>query len=379
MASVLPTVSYGSPFSRISDPKIADAFIDELVAKAREQGNASPLLRHHLTVFFYLIGVPKDRKKARTERILEQLHDQALSPEQARLASGMRSKLRSLLEQDGLLTKPEFSVAAGEGPWRDYVTKPIRISRPTDDVNQLVQVAIDHRADAERRGGEIVLVWTKKNQQMCIERIGLEGTPKKIGADFTGFPKAFAGVQLAFSDDATFVASETSGFSVLSGDEVEVYGEKQGVPAAEVDRLAWCDGRLYVAYRDAFASFDPVKKSFELIASSISVEPRNALDGRGSFFINAMLADEKHSCLWFNVQDNALPRVPTACGDSIRRRISLNNLERSKLACRGAIRDAGASQHSAGRRAARPALGLDRAGEVPRLQVERLRPAQTAE
>jgi hypothetical protein len=111
------------------------------------------------------------------------------------------------------------------------------------------------------------------------------------------------------SPGATFVASDTPGFIMLRPDDYEVINEAQGAPASEVFRLAWLNDRLYIAYRDALASFDPKSRSFQLIASSITVEPRNPLDGRGSFFVLGMFSDEVNNCLWLEVQDNVLPRA----------------------------------------------------------------------
>jgi hypothetical protein len=282
----------------------ADAFIDRLIAQAKADGSDAALLRFPSSTHFYAIRLPKERKKERIEALLARLDSKSSQLE----SINMRNVLVAHLEQEGLVKKPDFSVADGEGPWQHYVTRAIVLRKPADAF-QLVEVVVDERPEASELGGEIVLVWTKPHGKMHLQRVPLlGGAATTIGGAFTGFPKPFLGVQLAFSKDATFVASDAPGFTVLRDDEIKVYDEQAGAPSSDVHRIAWCNDRLYVGYRDALACFDPREKTFELIASSLAIEPRNELDGRGSFHVNAMLADETTGNVWFNVQDNALPR-----------------------------------------------------------------------
>jgi hypothetical protein len=135
------------------------------------------------------------------------------------------------------------------------------------------------------------------------------GAPRRFGPGFPGQPAPFRGVQLAAGPDAIFAASGAPGIVTVRAEGMYVAGEQQGAPATEIFSLGWYKNRLYVGFRDAFASFDPATKTFRLLASSISVEPRNDVDGRGSFFVTQILPDEQHDCLWLCIQDNALPRA----------------------------------------------------------------------
>jgi hypothetical protein len=168
-------------------------------------------------------------------------------------------------------------------------------------------VYVDRRADARRRGGELILVWNRYSERLLIERVGLAGgTPVTMGPVIRGFP--FRSIHVAVSPNEIFVGSSPRGITILRKDSFEVFTEEQGAPSNEVWSLAWWKDRLYVALADAFASFDPQTKKFQLIASSLSVEPRNPIDGRGSFFIRELWADETNECLWMSIQDNAAAR-----------------------------------------------------------------------
>ena len=142
---------------------------------------------------------------------------------------------------------------------------------------------------------------------MLLQRLYLpDGTLHTITP---AFKFASDGFQVIDSPDAYFVKSRDGGFAVVykGSQVVEIFTETEGAPSNNVLCMAWLKDRMYIVYRDAFASFDPKTKSFELLASSVSVAPRNLIDGRGSFFIMSIVADKTNDCLWMNIQDNSLP------------------------------------------------------------------------
>ena len=285
----------------------ADAFIDQLIAAAEEKRSAETLLRYPSTLFFYVGRCERAKKQVLGERILSALEKSSLTKEQASAAAGLRTSIGRHLQDQGLRSPPGFSVAGGEGPWQEYTARPIAIENKSAENSSLYAVFVDRRPEA-KDSGELVLVWARKAKTLGVERVPLSGgTPRAAGPSVPGVRKPFHGVQVAVGPDATYIASGTPGFVVLRSAGFEVIDEAQGAPASEVLQLAWWKDRLYVAYRDALASFDPHTKSFQLIAASGTVEPKNPLDGRGSFFVNTIFPDEKNGCLWLSVQDNAPP------------------------------------------------------------------------
>jgi hypothetical protein len=154
------------------------------------------------------------------------------------------------------------------------------------------------------------LVWQRRWRKFAVERLGLDGgLPRRIGEEFPGSPKAFRGVQVAVNGGTVFVASETPGIAMVRPGSTEVFDESRGAPGTDVFHLAWFDGWLYVALRDALARFDPEKNAFELLASAKAVQPRNPFDEGGSYFIYTVAPDAANGCLWLDVQDNSLPRA----------------------------------------------------------------------
>jgi len=316
-----------------------EEFLDGLIKATEQSRDPAPLLRYSQTVQGIVKRAEPKQKQEWSQRILTAL-DKCDSLDakdatqrtdrlqltgaqrQAMSVAALRSNLTQSLTDRGplasraalaaqLRTPPpqDLSLAKGEGPWADYVARPITITKSPENWT-LRSLWVDRNKDATERGDELVLVWSRKARQISVERVALSGgTPRKFGPDFPGFPRPFGGIQVATGNGAMFVASDTPGFVCLQADSVETIDESLGAPAKEVHRLAWWKDRLFVAYPDALASYDPREKKFEILASALTIEPRNPLDGRGSFFVSALISDEENACLWMHVQDNALPRA----------------------------------------------------------------------
>ncbi|MCY2991378.1 MAG: hypothetical protein NTY19_26415 [Planctomycetota bacterium] len=312
-----PEIAYGgqnvsdlmiaSALSRLRDTPAGPEFMERLLRQAEEHADTTCLVRYSRTITSLVIDTPRQRQHDWGQRILNVLDRSPAAADPAGRAAGFRRAIEKQLQDTGVRPTPASLLAAATGPWQDYVARPVSISGPDQERGGIAAVIVDPRPDARARGGELVVVrWYRG---LAVERVGLAGgMPRKFGPNVPGSPEGFRGMPVAVGPDAVFLALEKQGLVMVRADGLEVFGEQHGAPASQIMELAWFKDRLYVAYRDAFASFDPVTKSFRLLASSISVEPRNGLDGRGSFFITTLLPDEPQGCLWLCVQDNALPR-----------------------------------------------------------------------
>ncbi|MCA9206181.1 MAG: hypothetical protein KDA59_24180, partial [Planctomycetales bacterium] len=203
----------------------------------------------------------------------------------------------------------EFSLDTAPGLWNEYTAVPLFLSSMNKGAPRALHFQVDHRPDARQRGGEIMILRWQPDGNIGLERLDIETQRiQTVGVPFTGSSRPFYGFHIAVSNDATYVASQTPGFTIIRDNSCETITQADGAPSDDVYRLAWHKDRLYIAYANAFASYDPVTKRFQLIASSVSIAPKNPLDGRGSFFITEMISDQRNDCLWLSVQDNIAPR-----------------------------------------------------------------------
>ncbi len=98
--------------------------------------------------------------------------------------------------------------------------------------------------------------------------------------------------------------------------QAKLLTEKDGLPDNKILSLAYCQGKLYMGLGPlaetqmglvgncGFAAYDPETGSYELIASSRSMEKRNALEQGDSYQITTILGDEKRNCLWLGLSGN---------------------------------------------------------------------------
>lgn len=295
------------------------AYWNEVIQRCESSNDCTEVLWHAMSVGRSLTRLEPAQAKALSVRIT------TLLPEFSYHKSGFirdftkyhREKIA--LEMRNVLTRwagvPQYvrpnegsPLAGATGAWLEYTARPIKIL--TDDRNfSAAEIYVDRNPNAKQLGGELILVYSGPAKGMLIYRLSASGGKlTQIGPHIPGHRKAFRRVPVEFSPDAMYVASDKPGFYRVVGNELEHFGESDGAPASEVLKLTWFRGLLYVAYKDAFATFNPKDNSFRLIASATSAEARNPLDARGSFFIRQLIADEANDCLWITIQDNALPR-----------------------------------------------------------------------
>ncbi len=279
----------------------ANQYGRELVERALQRGENAELLCYSHSAPAFVRDLSPEASRKIADQVLSLVSD---APNEDRLR---QFRFRVALHRFASKTVPPdhgLSLADAPGPWDRYVARAIPVAGDAQS-RRICEIFVDRRDDAIRRGGQLILVRQKPRGMLSIERMNLDdGELRKIGSDIEGSPRPFRRVPVAVSPDAIYVASDAPGFVRLTPDSAEAFTEAEGAASNDVFSLVWRDGNLFVAYTDAFGRFDPVNAQFELFASSTSVEPKNPIDGRGSFFIWKMLADPKHDCLWLAIQDN---------------------------------------------------------------------------
>jgi len=284
----------------------AGELLELFLCQAEFDRDPSLFLRHMQTIGSIFAASSNEEKLNNARRILTVL-DLAKGNEDE-LTDSLRSHIFQILAAQRLATRPVFSFADAPGAWQSFTTRRIELKNVSNENHQLLWIDVAPRATAGLQGDAIVMGWSRRGG-ISIETIGmLGGTPQKYGPNVPGMPQPFQPPMIAYGPNALYVATQAPGFTILHKDRLERITEEQGAPSNSVLRMAWYRDRLYVAYRDAFATYDPATGKFQLLASSLSIEPRNPIDGRGSFFITTMVADEKNGCLWMTIQDNAFPR-----------------------------------------------------------------------
>ncbi len=241
----------------------------------------------------------------RTELVQQVLNAMTVAevPESEKLRKRFADEIKKLLPG---YVEPSFSVASGEGPWQLYRARPLKIVATDPENYALEAVYHDRRSETIERGGELILIWRRKFSHFGLERLNLSTKERSaIGPPIAGGHVSFRHLPVAVSSDAVFVASRTPGFTMVRNGVAEVFTQKHGAPSDVVYSMAWHKDRLFIGFVDSIASFDPKTKTFQLIASATSINPRNPIDGKGGFFPRTLFADEQHQCLWLNIQDNA--------------------------------------------------------------------------
>lgn len=293
---------------RILRSEFEEEYFEEVLKRAEQSQNPQALLAQSQFVFAVILTSADDRAKSYATSVLDVL---TYAGENNPPARELRNRIVEHLQQRRLMEKlPELNESTDL--WGSYRAKPIKLMNvdPMDAVPTCVNVI---ELNDSNQSTEVIFAWNRPYDHVLVQRMDLSDGKLETITPVFKFPAkdTFASTQLQVvsSPASYFVKSEDKGFAVVHKDSriVEIFTEEQGAPSNDVLCMAWHKDRMYIAYRDAFASFDPKTKSFELLASSVSVAPRNLLDGRGSFFIMSMVADEPNDCLWMNIQDNSLP------------------------------------------------------------------------
>ncbi|WP_182868403.1 CsgG/HfaB family protein [Stieleria mannarensis] len=288
-------------------------YLLDVLAECESKQDPSQLILHANTFRMYLQRLPENELRPIGARIVVLLNlEHATKNLRLRsrsyllgIASRYASIDRSRNELRSRRNDAEFSLATAPGPWQQYVACTLR-PELTGKAYAIKHVHYDHREDAVGRGGELILCWGLPWKGMQLERLDLAtGKQTLIGEAFKGSPVAFRGVQVCVSEKAIFVASEPPGFTMVTKESTRTFTRKDGVVEEDIWSMAWWEDRLYIGYKDAFGMFDPETFEFELLASSLSVEPKNPIDGRGGFFIRQLVPDRKAGCIWMTLQDNA--------------------------------------------------------------------------
>ncbi|QDV45415.1 Curli production assembly/transport component CsgG [Stieleria neptunia] len=299
-------------FYRLPPQQRHEYLLDVLVA-CESQQDPSQLILHANSFRMYLQRLPEQEMRPIGARIvallnLEHPTNNPRSRSRAYLL-GIASRYAAIDRgRDQLRARrngADFTLETAPGAWQQYVARTLR-PKPTGKAYAIKHVHYDNRKDAVSRGGELILCWGLPWKGMQLERLNLAtGKQTPIGKEFKGAPVAFRGVQVCVSPNAIFVASDPPGFTMVTEAFTRTFTKEDGLVEEDIWSMAWWEDRLYIGYKDAFGMFDPETFEFQLLASSLSVEPKNPIDGRGGFFVRQLLTDRAAGCIWMTVQDNA--------------------------------------------------------------------------
>ena len=322
--SQLPTANCFGAFDKVFRkpalwriPEIeAQKYGQDVIRRVDQQEDTSELLTHCHSASAFLRGMDREQKRqlATHGKALSRKYPRKLIPYPSSslfhdlnmVFLGAGAPLHDRPRPPSLLTPSSspnrFHFSDAPGPWQEYHARKIQLKLSgTED--RIARIHVDYRADAIEKGGRLVLIRRGRNA-VRLERVGLDGgTPITLGPSVPGSSPKYRFFPIAIADDAIYVASNEPGFSRITNSDVQRFDESAGAATADVFALAWLDGKLYIAYRDALGSYDPKTNQFKLYAAATSAVANTPFDGH-SFFIHEMIADPTQSCLWMRVQVN---------------------------------------------------------------------------
>ncbi|NND98239.1 MAG: hypothetical protein HKN47_13015 [Pirellulaceae bacterium] len=294
--------------SGVNDTQVFDYFV-RMLDRIEQESDPSEILVFGRDVAKYLNRLTAEQSQQIARRMVGMLN---VEPEPGKMLTGV-SMLVTLSKylpksESPFAPPPEFSLDDAPGPWQDYRVVPIRLTDvPRKHWLQAIHVQPDSRPG--NAPSQLVVAWSRADNSSVIDRIAIDGgTPTRFGPVIDGI-RRYVPTRMAVTDQRVFVTQRDAPLLMITTDAVTELTEKSGAASNQFSDIAWCNGRLYIAYQDAFGSYDPVHQRFELLASASSVRPQNPLDARGSFLIRKLLADESQACLWMIVQDRAAPHA----------------------------------------------------------------------
>lgn len=291
-------------FQRLSNSSQEAELWDAVIEHAKTTGDATELLHEIGSFNGYLSRCATDRKQLIGTSVLSILALQKDKRPQLEFVMGrLKNQMESNANSDS--SNELHATRTSESPWDAYERKSIQLKNVGKERRYLVDVHV-RKALNPNHDDEIILVWQQKvnwEYHLSLEKIGLSGgTPIPISPPIVG-KSSIHKVLVELTPDAILVASNQPGLTVIDRktQKVELFTQADGAPSDEILSMAMLGNRLYIGFKDSFASFDPKTKAFQLLASSVSATPRSPFDGR-NFTFTFMLADEANGCLWMNVQ-----------------------------------------------------------------------------
>lgn len=193
------------------------------------------------------------------------------------------------------------------GPWADYVIEPVTFTNAPPGHPRLVAAAVDRLAAGQ--GNSILLLWAA-----AVPKGGGPGAPSvwphlltRCGpgggllAEVAAFDLPTRAVTtLGTGDGRAFIGTAGHGLFVVDGQRLMAIGEQDGLPANSIGRMAWLDGRLFMAVPRGLATYAPDTGAVTY-ASVAAVTPRHQLDGGEPYMVTGMLADDVRRRLWITV------------------------------------------------------------------------------
>jgi len=202
------------------------------------------------------------------------------------------------------------------GGWARYRVRPVSLEGMPEPSAEMVHFLVDSAADGTAGRGSITILWDltgtpadrdhrkwKKPEddvrQYVVTRLSLDDG-KMTEVERFEMIELPARAEFAAGPGVMFFNPRENGLAVVRQGEVRHMREADGLPFKEVVCMAWLEDKLYLGAPGALARLDPRTMSYELLASSRAVAPRNDLDGGNLWHVNSMLPDPERHCLWIS-------------------------------------------------------------------------------
>lgn len=284
----------------------ATAYVEALVATA-EQSDDGGLLMRSPELFAHAVIMTEGRAGGLHRRVETLLKARTYSRD-------TRSQIARYRRIIGERFNPQAGKGDGAppppppvGPWADYVIEPVTFTNAPPDHPRLVAAAVDRQAADQ--GSSILLLWAAAAPKgggpgaplawpHLLTRCGPGGG---LLTEVAAFDLPTEGITwLAAGDGRAFIGTFGHGLFVVDGRGLTAVGEKDGLPSNSIGRMAWLDGRLYMAVPRGLATYAP-DTGAATFASAAAVVPRHQLDGGEPYEITGMLADPVRHRLWLAV------------------------------------------------------------------------------
>jgi hypothetical protein len=284
-------------------------YLEGLFSRAEQSHDATNLGR--CAPATYACVILSDRRRDLLNRLVALIDAKAFDPRCAESAAYLRQCCSSKLADLDGRPKPLQEI----GPWADYVIRPISITGGGFTREDFVGACIGRSPERGGEDAELAVVWRNRGQsgrtdETVRELIGTRlnirsGALREVGR--CRVPITYDTASMAAGDAAIFLGTTQHGLAVISAEGGQVLDESKGAPGAEIEGLAWLDGRVYLSLSGTIASFDPATSKFVILASSKSIQQRHALDGGRLYHVTSLLSDPQRHCLWISIGKGLRP------------------------------------------------------------------------
>lgn len=280
---------------RLHDDGAAAAFFESLLKNAENSGDIERLA-HCPPVVHFTIGYGADAQKLGWSQRAVQLVDRAKLAGEVHLRA---QRVREIAINQIKELDPTASILQPrlEGAWTGYDIERIDLAFPRHPSMQVRKLQID-ATNAER---PLALLWGAEGK-MYVGRASVDGGKVQAVGDAIQLEPSAMEVQFAANSAEYYVThGRPAVVTVVTAEGTQTFTKDHGAPAAMMVDTAFYDGKLYLGYLGAFASFDPREKRFQLIASAHAVKPTHRLHGGDLYQVTKIVPDLARRCLWLVV------------------------------------------------------------------------------